>query len=102
MPRSGWSYAHSVYCGKFNIHTPMIDFKKKAYNALTTQSGRKCSIRDFKKEAVKRVKTIDIILEENTLFEAKVYNEVRKTFLECNQEMANGELGKSPMKREIT
>lgn len=101
MPRSGWSRAYSVYCGKFNVHTSLIDFKKKASRVLTTQSGRKCSIREFKNEAVKRVKTLDIILEENTLFEAKVYNEVRKTFLECIREVASVEVDKTEKTRKV-
>jgi hypothetical protein len=88
MPRSGWSLANSVYCGKFNVHTSLIDFKKRAAKALTSQSGRKCSIRDFKKEVFKRVKTLDTILKENTLFEAKS-KKVCKTFLECIQEVRN-------------
>ena len=83
MPRTGWPRAHTVYCDKFNVHMSLPEFKKKAKNALTTQTGRKHYIREFKREAVKRVKTLDIILEENTSFEAKIYNEVRKTFLEC-------------------
>jgi hypothetical protein len=89
MSRSGLSLAHSVYCGKFNVHTSLIDFKKKAAKTLNYQSGWKCSIQDFKKEAVKRVKTLDTILAQNTLHEAKIYNEVRKTFLECIQEVRN-------------
>jgi len=68
---------------------------------LTTQSGRKCSIREFKKEAVKRVKTLDVIFEENTLFEAKIHNEVRKTFLECIREVANVEVNKVERTRKI-
>jgi len=101
MPRTGWSRAHSVYCGKFNVHTSLLEFKKKASNVLTTQSGRKCTIRDFKKETVKRVKTLDVILEENTLFEAKVYNEARKTFLECIQEVASVEVDKVERTRKV-
>ena len=27
IPRTGQSRAHSVYCGKFNAHLPLIDFK---------------------------------------------------------------------------
>ena len=54
MPRTGWSRAHSVYCGKFNLSMSLLQFKKKASNALTTQSGRKCSAREFKNGAVKR------------------------------------------------
>lgn len=53
MSRSRQSHAHSVYCGKFNAHPPLSDFKKKALRALTTKSGSKCSAREFKNEAVK-------------------------------------------------
>jgi hypothetical protein len=66
---------------------------------LNSQSGKKCSIRDFKKEAVERVKTLDTILEENTLHEAKIYIEVRKTFLESIQEVKN--LNVDEVKRKL-
>jgi tRNA uridine 5-carbamoylmethylation protein Kti12 len=101
MSRSGWSLAHSVYCGKFNVHTSLIDFKKKAARALTSQSGKKCSIRDFKKKAVKRVKTLDTILEENTLFKVKIYIEVRKTFIEFIQEVRNVNLDEVERTRKV-
>jgi len=101
MPRTGWSRAHSVFCGKFSVHMSFIEFKKKASDALTTQSGRKCSTREFKKETVKRVKTLDVILEENTLFEAKVYNEARKTFLECIQEVASVDVDQAERTRKV-
>lgn len=101
MPRQGWSHAHSVYCGKFNVHMSLVDFKKKASQALITTSGKKCTARDFKKETVKRVKTLDVIFEENTLFEAKVYNEVKKTFLECIQEVKNLEIDKVERTRKV-
>ena len=61
MPRTGWSLAHAVYCGKFNVHTSLAEFKKKESNVLTSKSDRKCTNREFKKEAIKRVKTIDSI-----------------------------------------
>ena len=101
MPRTGWSRAHSVYCGKFGVHMPIAEFKKRAGRALTILSGRKCTAREFKKEAVKRVKTIDVILEENTLHEAKVYNEVRRTFLEAIQEVASVEVDKVERTRKV-
>ena len=102
MPRSGWTRAHSVYCDKFNVSMSLLQFKKKASNALTSQSGKRCSAREFKNEAVKRVKTLDIILEENTLFEAKVYNEARKTYLECIQEVASLEVDEVERTRKVS
>jgi len=101
MPRTGWSRAYSVYCGKFNAHTSLLDFKKKANQTLTSTSGRKCSARDFKKEAVKRVKTLDIILEENTLYEAKIYNETKRSYLECIQEITGIEVDKVERTRKV-
>lgn len=101
MPRTGWSRAHSVYCGKFNLHKSLIDFKKTASKALITKSGRKYSAREFKHEAVKRVKTLDVIFEENTLNEAKVYNEVKKNYLECIQEEASIEVDKVERTRKV-
>jgi hypothetical protein len=80
----------------------LLQFKKKASNALTSQSGKRCSAREFKNEAVKRVKTLDIILEENTLFEAKVYNEARKTYLECIQEVASLEVDEVERTRKVS
>lgn len=101
MPRSGWSRAHSVYCGMFNVHTSLVDFKKKASNVLTSQSGKRCTNRDFKNEAVKRVKTLEVILEENTLHEAKIYNEVKKTFTESIREVSNLGVDKAERTRKI-
>ncbi|KAM0681794.1 hypothetical protein GINT2_000311 [Glugoides intestinalis] len=53
MPRTGWSRAHAVYCDKFEVRTPLVEFKKKASRALTAKSGRKCTARVFKQEAKK-------------------------------------------------
>lgn len=101
MPRSGWSLALSVFCGKFKIQMPAERFKKKASNALTSQSGKRCTVREFKKESTKRVKTLDVIFEENTLFEAKVYNEVKKNFLEYKKEVMNLDLDKVDRTRKV-
>jgi hypothetical protein len=68
---------------------------------LTTQYDLKYSIRDFKKEAYKRVKILDTILEEKTLHEAKIYNEVRKTFLECIQEVRNSNVDEVERTRKV-
>ena len=68
---------------------------------MTSQSGRRCSAREFKNEAVKRVKMLDVILEENTLFEAKIYNEARKTYLECIHVVSSLEVDKVERTRKV-
>ena len=75
MPRRGWQRAHEIFCGKFFTNTSLDEFKKKAQSTLTTTTGRKCSIREFKREASKRLKTIETLFEEKTLNEAKIYNQ---------------------------
>lgn len=61
-----------------------IDSKKKTLDILTAKSGKKYDARKFKNEAVEYVIMINIIFEENVLFESKAYNEIRKAFLECS------------------
>ena len=63
----------------------LLQFKKKVSNTLIIQSGKKCTVIEVKNEAAMRSKMIGIILEDNTLFEIKVYNEARKHFLESIQ-----------------
>jgi len=80
MPRLGWLRAHEIFCGKFSVSISIEEFKKKAQSALMTTSERKCSIREFKNEAIKRLKTIETFFEEKTLHEAKTYNQVREVY----------------------
>ena len=56
---------------------------------MTIQLDRKCVASKFKNKASRRSKTINIILEENTLFEPNVYNEAKKTFLKSIHEVSN-------------
>ena len=102
MPRNGWSCVRSVYCGKFGVDMPLPRLKEKAMNVLTTESGRRCSAREFKNEAVKRVKTLDVIFEEKTLLEAKVYNNAKKIFSECIQEVSSVEVDKAERIRKVS
>ena len=102
MPRSGWSRAHDVYCGKFSIRTSLVEFKENASKALINMAGRKCTIREFNKESVKRVKTDGIILEENSLLETKIYTDVKAAFLGCIREASNKEIEEVDRTRKIS
>ena len=101
MPRTGWSQALSVYCSKFGVRTPQQEFKKKATRGLINTSGRKCSSREFKNDSVKRVKTLDEIFEENTLFEAKIYNVTKNSFLEYIRGNEDVEVDKAERTRKF-
>ena len=80
MPRHGWVKAHEIFSGKFSQNISFEEFKKRAMNALTLTSGKKCTIREFKNESTKRQKPIEVLFEEKTLYEAKVQNDVRKVY----------------------
>jgi hypothetical protein len=47
------------------------------------------------------LKILDAILEDNTLHEAKVYNEVRKTFFECIKEARNVNIDEVERTRKV-
>ncbi|KAI4293525.1 hypothetical protein PAPHI01_2799, partial [Pancytospora philotis] len=44
-------------------------------------AGRPCTRRKYREESAKRVKTVDVILDENTVHQAKLYLEVKQEFL---------------------
>ena len=34
MPRRGWTLAHGIFCAKFQVSVSILDFKKKAREAI--------------------------------------------------------------------
>ena len=101
MPRLGWSRAHNTFCGKFNVSISLEGFKKRASSVLVTQTGKRCTNREFKKDSAKRVKSVGTVLEENTLHEAKVCNEVRKIYLDCLEQVKEADVDKVERTRKI-
>ena len=81
MPRNGWTITRAYFNNKFQIDISPDVFKKKAQETLVTASGKQCSSRQYKLEPVKRVKTIDEIIEKRTLFEVKIFNKVKLKLL---------------------
>ncbi|KAM0680903.1 hypothetical protein GINT2_000685 [Glugoides intestinalis] len=54
---------------------------KQAKAAIITENGNRCSIRNFDAEVAKRRKTREEVFEENTIYEAKLFLQVRESFL---------------------
>ena len=81
MPRCGWAQALNVFNGKFIASVPMQEFMKQAKAAIITENGNYCSIKNFDAEAAKRRKTREEVFEENTICEAKLFLQVRESFL---------------------
>lgn len=101
MPRGGWIRARDIFCGKFHVNISVEEFKKRAMNALTTVSGRKCSIREFKTESTKRHKPIEVLFEEKNLHEAKIYADVRKVYANCIARLKDIKVEKAEYTRKI-
>src|ERR1700733_5644468 len=38
MPRRGWTLAHGIFCAKFQVSVSILDFKKKAREAIKWKS----------------------------------------------------------------
>ena len=101
MPRTGWSLALAVFCGRFKVRMTLPEFKKKASHVLTSQSGKRCTAREFKKESTKRVKSLDTVFDEKSLYEAKIFNDVKTVYLKCIQEGANIDVDKAERTRKV-
>jgi len=86
MPRSGWSRAKEYFCEKFTANISMTEFKAQAQKAVVTATGRPCTLKDFSPQEAKRRKTVESMFEENTLYEAKLYNHVKDMFLAAVKE----------------
>ncbi len=82
MSRSEWSKAKAVFYTRLRFNVGTIEFKKRAQRALTSNSGRQCSNREFILKDTKRRKTVFTLFEGNTLFEYKVQADSLKMFKE--------------------
>jgi Reverse transcriptase (RNA-dependent DNA polymerase) len=102
MPRNGWTISRAYYNNKFQIDVPPDVFKKKAQETLVTATGKQCTSRQYKLEPVKRAKTIDAYIEENTLSEAKIYNELKVKFLTKIKELASKSVGEIGATRKVS
>ena len=85
MPRNGWPVFSEIYFKLFGVEVSRDELKRLAEQSIVKLSGVRCSRAKFIKEASKRVKPIDVLIEENTLREAKVRNKARQ---QLRQELA--------------
>lgn len=76
MPRSGWNLSCPLYCEKFACATSLSEFKRQVNSAIINLAGRKCLQKIFAEESTKRIKAIDMCIEERMLHEAKMETEV--------------------------
>ncbi|KAM0678434.1 hypothetical protein BDAP_001151 [Binucleata daphniae] len=87
MPRLGWALSHSTFCDTFKSQISLVDYKRKAQNALTTKEGKRCTVREINETGVKRYKSVSTVIETQSLNESKTFNEIKSTFLECKKEL---------------
>jgi hypothetical protein len=85
MPRNGWPVFSEIFVKLFGVEVSRDELKRLAEQSIVKLSGVRCSRAKFIKEASKRVKPIDVLIEENTLREAKVRNKARQ---QLRQELA--------------
>lgn len=102
MPRNGWQLCHSIFCDKFKCSMPFAEFEAKANFSITSNAGRRCTRRKFTEDAAKRVKTIDVLFDEITLREARVYQEIRQKYNILMAENLAGEIDKAKWTRKFT
>lgn len=88
MPRMGWNRAHETFCEKFHVSITFRDFKRRA-------------TREFKKDGAKRVKTIGEVFEENTLEEARVYNQLKRIYQDCLEMVKESDVDKVERTRKV-
>ncbi|KAM0678417.1 hypothetical protein BDAP_001133 [Binucleata daphniae] len=87
MPRLGWALSHSTFCDTFKSQISLVDYKRKAQNALTTKERKRCTVREINETGVKRYKSVSTVIETQSLNESKTFNEIKSTFLECKKEL---------------
>ncbi len=81
MPRCGWDTMHRFYNRKFGLSTSPADFKRKAEAAVVGEQGKRCSREMFSEQIKKKTKTVDELVEENTLQDLKLYQSARDQIL---------------------
>lgn len=80
MPRCGWNTAHQIFCKKFQASMSVLDFKKKAREAIVSKNGRPCSIKEFERDPAKRTSTEEVFEDQQSLREANLYLEIKEKF----------------------
>lgn len=80
MPRTGWRVFKEIYIDKFKINVSIAELKKLAEPSISSKAGNECSRDRFIFDSSKRQKTLDDILDENTLHRAKLLNKVQDAF----------------------
>ena len=76
MPRNGWNQALSAYCGKFEIHMTLENFKWMANKCLEKRSIE---------ESEKRLKVSDETLKMISMFKDRIYLKAKNLFLDVKE-----------------
>ncbi|KAF9762040.1 hypothetical protein NGRA_2264, partial [Nosema granulosis] len=87
MPRNGWKLASDTFSEKFKQNISLTDFKKRASNGITNLAGNKCSQMKFKEESGKRIKTLESMFDDKSLYDSKLYMKVKNSFSSIYKEI---------------
>ena len=101
MPRNGWAKAQDYFCTKFSVRVPLDEFQRRARTAVTTETGRPCSIRRFAETADKRRKTVTELFDENTLEDARRYARVEAALAKHIRDAARKGIEEAEFTRKI-
>ncbi|KAM0679829.1 hypothetical protein GINT2_002001 [Glugoides intestinalis] len=91
----------SVPMQEFIASVPMQEFMKQAKAAIITENGNRYSIRNFDAEAAKRRKTREEVFEENIIYEANLFLQVRERFLSKIKSISERKI-EEPVRNSIT
>ncbi|HEY4832379.1 MAG TPA: hypothetical protein VIH61_07480, partial [Waddliaceae bacterium] len=101
MPRRGWTLAHGIFCGKFQVSISILDFKKKAREAIISKNGNLCSIKEYRKNPGKRQSAEDVVEDQQSLEEARTYQEMKTKFLVKIEELSSFKIGEVERTKKI-
>src|ERR1700733_1762654 len=68
---------------------PFLDFKKKAREAIISKNGNLCSIKEYRKNPGKRQSAEDVVEDQQSLEEARTYQEMKTKFLVKIEELSS-------------
>ncbi|EQB61289.1 hypothetical protein NAPIS_ORF01137 [Vairimorpha apis BRL 01] len=81
MPRGGWKKANDVFCRSFLTDMEVQEFISRAKQALTSNSGKQYSAREYKLDNNKRRKT-ETVEKECSLLNGKILLDTLNVFKE--------------------
>src|SRR3984885_7779160 len=77
---------------------PFLDFKKKAREAIISKNGNLCSIKEYRKNPVKRQSTEK---DQQSLEEARIYQEMKEKFLVKIKELSSSKIDEVERTKKI-